>query len=167
MSSLRHRLRDRCVMRKKTNDLHGSLAPAPRSPAALRGLSQRQDLICLPPALGKPIEHLFGGPECHSARLGKHQAGRTVKVPPQTLHLPRRSKIQPCRPSFASLRRRPRPMMALWPQAGHCCGNHSASYPPGLHPSPRNGTKTITGAKASPRNRYPPTHMTPRRRLRS
>ena len=84
------------------------------------------------------------------AAPGTHQAGSTVRVTPQTLHLPRRSKIQSCKPSCACLRRRPWPMMAIRPQTGHCRGSHSASYPPGLHPSPERGIKTITGAKACP-----------------
>ena len=101
------------------------------------------------------------------AAPGTHQAGSTVSVPPQILQRTRRTRVQSCRPSYACLRRRPWPMMATWQQAGHCLGSHSASYSPGLHPSPERGIKTITGAKATPRNRYPPRHMTPRPRLRS
>ena len=48
-----------------------------------------------------------------------------------------------------------RPITADCPQPGHCRGSHSLSKSPGLHPCAGHGIKTITGAKAMPRNRYP------------
>jgi len=68
-----------------------------------------------------------------------HHHGRALSVRPQSLQIPRRTRIVSCPASCAVRRRRPCPTIPPRPQPGNRRGGHSPSCAPGLHPSAGHG----------------------------